>query len=437
MLLKTLSGLGALGAGASLSRAADSANYKALVCVFLFGGNDGNNTIVPMDAARYQQYASVRGNLALTQAELQATTVQGADGKPYAFHPSLTQYASLFTQKRLAVMANTGPLVQPLTAAQYKANQGSVPSNLFSHADQQIEWQTALPQGYAASGWAGRVADQISVMNSPSTFPTVLSVAGNTIFGAGQQTKLGTVLPGKQQGLSGFNPNPASQARLTAFQQLLTLDSGAALVQQAQGVVNEGISESNQLNSALASAPALSVIFPTTPIGAQLQQIAQIMQVRGPLAMNRQIFFASLGSFDTHSGQLPTQERLLQQLGAAGQAFQNQVDEWSLSDSVTLFTESDFSRTFVPNSNGGTDHAWGSHHIVVGGAVKGGQIYGSLPSLELGGPDDVGQGRWIPSTPIDQYAATLAQWIGVAPASLSAVFPNLKNFPAGTLGFLG
>lgn len=442
-LLRTLGGFGAAGFASTLGRfsmaqsyAADAPGYKALVCVFLFGGNDGNNAFIPLDAARYGQYSSVRANLALTQAELQATTVQVTSGAPYAFHPALKELATLFGEKSLAVLANVGSLVRPLTAAEYKANQGT-PRNLFSHLDQQTQWQTAVSSGPSSTGWGGRVADELVALNAPSVFPSVVSVAGNAIFGAGASTKPTTVIPGAKLGLAGFDASAASMARDSSLEHLLALPSGATLVGQAQGVMKAGLTDAVLLEKALANEPALTETFPLTSIGGQLAQTARLIQARGSLAMSRQIFFASLGGFDTHTNELATQSQLFAQLAPAVLAFQRQMETWGLAKQVTLFTESDFSRTFVPNSNGGTDHGWGSHHVIAGGAVQGGALYGAMPSFEPGGADDAGEGRWIPSTSIDQYGATLAKWFGVSSTQLNAVFPSLSNFVQPDLGFLG
>jgi uncharacterized protein (DUF1501 family) len=412
-------------------------DYRALVCVFLFGGNDSNNTIIPSDDVNFKAYQSIRGSLALTSSEL--TQVTSVSGAPYAFHSGLAEVATMFSNKELAVVANTGALVQPLTRAQYQGAQLAIPLNLFSHSDQQIAWQTSIAQGHSSTGWAGRVADYVASQGlNSSSFPSFFSVAGNAMQGTGVSTQPVALAPGQSLQLSGFSSSAASTARLNALTSLLTTESGVSLVQAADDTLSHSMGDATALASALSKSTAMKTVFPTTSIGAQLKQVAQIIQVQSYLGMRRQIFFCSLGGFDTHANELETHNNLYPQLSPALAAFYAATQELGMAQNVTTFTESDFSRTFQPTTTDGSDHAWGSHHLVMGGAVAGGQIYGKFPMFELAGPDDADvRGRWIPSTSIDQYGATLSSWFGVPAAALNTVFPNLANFSAANLGFLG
>jgi uncharacterized protein (DUF1501 family) len=413
-------------------------DYRALVCVFLFGGNDANNMVIPMDDASYQAYLSLRAGLALQSSDL-TSAVTSVSGVPYAFHGKLAEVASLFGSKELAVVANVGSLVQPLTRDQYQNQQAPIPLNLFSHSDQQLQWQTSLAQGHSPTGWAGRAADYIAGQGiNSSNFPVFMSVAGNTLEGLGVQTQPAAITPGQSLQLVGFNNSPASQARWNALNTLLTTDTGVSLVQAANKTMANSISDAKALEAALAKSTPLKTQFPQSNLGAQLAQVAQMIQIASYLGMRRQIFFCSLGGFDTHTNELNTHNTLYPELSPALSAFYDATQEIGMAQNVTTFTESDFSRTFQPTTGDGSDHAWGSHHLVLGGAVQGGQIFGKFPTFELGGPDDADvRGRWIPTTSIDQYGATLCSWFGIPDSALPTVFPNFSNFGSQKLGFLG
>jgi uncharacterized protein (DUF1501 family) len=419
--------------GALNALAATTTDYKALVCIFLYGGNDANNMVIPFDTAGYNNYASLRGPLALAQNTLLPLTPLPT----FALNPSIPDVQSLFNSSNAAIVANVGTLTQPLTRAQYLAG-STVPSNLFSHPDQQTEWQNAATSGSTTTGWAGRVSDMLSSSyNGSAQIPMITSVAGDTLFCNGVSTTPVSVSPGNLGG-SSCSEGSECTARQSAAQALLTFSSGVSLVTADDQITSNAYKYSQVLTAATQSVTPLKTVFPTNNgLAAQLQQIAQIIQVRAALGVQRQIFFCGIGNFDTHSNQIALQNALLASISPAMAAFYAATVEMGVQSNVTSFTMSDFARTFQPNSNTGSDHAWGSHHIVFGGAVKGGKMYGKFPTLALAGPDDSGSnGRWVPSTSSTQYAATLAEWFGVPAAQIGTIFPNATNFSNLNLGFV-
>ena len=439
--------LGAAGLAANLdlftlaAEAATLTDYKALVCVFLFGGVDANNVLVPTDTGGYGQYAAVRGvssGIQLTQAELLQIAPLGSNTYPtFGLHPSLPHMKTLFDLGKLAFLANVGTLTQSTTKADYVA--GKRPDNLYSHSDQQGEWQSAIAAGVSRTGWGGRLADTIAPLAGQS-FPLVTSTAGATLFVTGATSSPLAIPTSGSFGLSGFGTSTPSKARLAALNTLLGLDRGNTLVAAASDITTRAQSLSATVNPILANtSPTLAAAFNglTSTISRELLAVAKMIEAQAATGARRQIFFVSLGGFDTHNNELSTHQTLFGQLSPALNAFYAATNALGVADKVTTFTLSDFGRTFQPAAGGGSDHAWGNHHLIMGGAVKGGNIYGKYPQLVLGGPDDAEkEGRWIPTTSVDQYGATLARWFGAGPAELPTVFPNLGQFPPGDLGFL-
>lgn len=439
----------AVGYAASFSRfgvmnalAQAQTDYKALVCIFLGGGNDSNNMIVPVDSAGYTAYSRARAGLALSQGSL--LPIQPASvGTPFGLHAKLPELQQLFNQKHLAVMANVGTLITPVTKQQVQQGGAQLPDNLLSHLDQQLQMQSAqFTGGLPEVGWGGRVVEvpSIKALNASALLPASISLDGENVFADGQNARPAIVPPGNVTALDGIDlNNTADLARYNAMQQMLTFDSGLSLVQTANGTMQNAFQDTKALSDAFAGASPLKTVFPQNSyLAAQLQQVARIIQVRQSLGLGRQVFFVQTGGYDTHSDQLNAHNSLYADLSTSLNAFYQATQEMGVQQQVTSFTLSDFGRALQPDSTSGTDHAWGSHLLILGGAVHGGDLYGTFPTLALGGPDDAtSQGRWIPTTSLDQYGATLASWFGVPDADLISVFPNLGNFTTPKLTFMG
>ena len=419
--------------GAVNALAQSGSDYKAIVCIFMFGGNDANNMIVPM-GPNHAAYQKIRQGLALPEGSLLSTPT--SKGLPFGLHGSLAPIHPLYASKKLALIANVGMLVKPLSRDQYRTGAVPAPNNLFSHSDQQQQWQNASPLAPATTGWAGRVADRVQGLNAPSNFPAAVAINGNSLQLIGQVTRP-TTISGDDFGIAGNDGNIVSDARQNALQEMLKFDSGVVLFQAANRILSDAVAVSKLVDDATRGASALTTAFPGSGLGQQLAEVAKIIQARQVLGMKRQIFFVSQGGFDTHSAQLGTHAGLMNELSQAMLAFYNATAEMGIADKVVTFTESEFNRTFQPNGSVGSDHAWGTHTLVMGGSVLGGDMYGSFPTHALQGPSDSGdRGNWIPTTSLDQYGATMAQWFGVNPLDLGLVFPNLVNFTQKTMGFL-
>ena len=435
-----LAGTVALGQfGAFAAHAAAANDYKALVCIFLYGGNDTNNMIVPLDTAGYANYAQTRSFLALPKSQLLPLAVRS--GTPqYGLHPALPGLQSLWASGSVAVVANVGTLVEPLTKAQYLSTATAKPESLFSHSDQQHQWQASISNGSASSGWGGRLLDELAQLNVNSSVPAMISTGGNNLFVTGAASQALVIPTGGSFGLNGFSNSSADAVRRSALEELLNVDANVNLTQAAQAVMRGALTSSAILNPILTTTDAtLSARFKglTDSLSLQLLAIAKVIEARSTLGASRQVFLATLGSFDTHTNQLFQQQALFSQLDAALAAFHGAMADIGAAKSVTAFTLSEFSRNFLPNTGGGTDHAWGSHPLVIGDAVNGGRIYGTMPTLQLSGPDDASNlGRWIPTIAVDQFAATLATWFGADATALASVLPNLAAFAPRNLEFI-
>jgi uncharacterized protein (DUF1501 family) len=430
--------------GIDAANAQTATNYQALVCVFLFGGNDSNNMIVPY--TDYAQYGAVRtagSNVAIAQADLLQFNAPRA-GKAFGFHPSLAPVKSIYDAGKLAVIANVGTLIAPLTKSDYTANRNR-PANLFSHSDQQSAWQGLIPNASLRTGFGGRFADKLVVVNSGQQIPTVVSASGSQIFANGTTSAPFVVPSNGGVTVSGQGSDAVTQARYNALKALLNTGSSNQIVQGAAKVMTDSLS-ANEVANPFLSATTPTVIQTAftaggaqlnTNIAQQLKQVARLIEARNTLNVKRQVFFVSLGGFDTHSNTVATQTNLFNQLAPAMKAFYDYTVAAGVAGSVTTFTMSDFNRTFIGNGNNGVDHAWGGHALVFGGAVRGGDMYGVYPQMALSGPDDSGSnGAWIPTTAVDQVGATLGKWFGIAGTDLNAIFPNLGRFAAPDLGFM-
>lgn len=433
-----LRAINAATAQAIRSAAASGPEFRALVCLFLYGGNDANNMIVPTDNATYNVYSAARGPLALAQSSLLPLNLITPDpqGRTFGLHPNMPELQALFnTDRKLAIMANVGTLVEPTTAAQYLNGTANLPPQLFSHADQQVEWQTGWADGPAITGWGGRLADLLTSFNNADTISMSISLAGSNTFQVGNTVSEYPVSTAGPIGLTGFG-GTRGQIRYQAVQDLLNLPHQNLFEAEFAKITNRAITNNTILANAV-SGVTLNTPFPAnSDLSAQLQMIAKIIAVRDTLGMRRQIYFCSVGGYDTHDDELATQNNLLAELSQCMNAFYQATKELGIADRVTLFTASDFSRTFQANG-GGSDHAWGSHALILGDSVKGGDIYGAYPTIAMGGPEDVGEGRWVPTTSVDEYSATLAKWYGVSsPTDLATVLPNIGHFANPDIGFM-
>ena len=458
-LLSALSSLRLMGAAASPANGpqlparagALPSDYKALVCLFLQGGNDANNLIIPTGSG-YAAYAAARSNLALPQTGLLPLAPRTSDGRTWGLHAAVPELHSLFGSGRAALLANVGTLVYPTTKDQYAKATVPLPPQLFSHSDQQVQWQHSVPDKPTPTGWGGRIADLLNAFNANNEISMSISVAGKNTFQVGSTVSQYAINTSGAVTLTGgaSSKTSADGVRFAAQKDLFGAAQSALLGAAFAGVSKDAITSAELLNTVLAASPTINTPFPLqadgrnfTSAGGQLRMVARLIGAGPTLGLKRQIFFVQLGGWDTHASQVDnatptsgTHAALFSQISEAVSAFYDATIELGAEKQVTLFTASDFGRTYRSNGDG-SDHGWGSHHFVVGGAVKGGDLYGRMPTLTVGGPDDTTQGRWIPTTSVDEYAATLATWFGVSATDLPIVLPNIGRFAKPNLGFMG
>jgi uncharacterized protein (DUF1501 family) len=448
--------LATIGAAAAQTARSD---YKALVCLFMNGGNDSFNTVLATDPASWAEYLRLRGSadsgfIALPSpgnpgGPLPIVPKTAQAGRSFALHPNLLQLKSIFDTGRLAIVPNVGPLVMPTTTAQYLSRSVRLPQKLFSHNDQQSLWQSSMPEG-AKSGWGGRMGDLFAASNSAPIF-TSISVSGNAVFLAGQlinqyQITGAGAVPINGLGGALFDSSPSANT----LQAIISSDGSNLFEKEHAAVVRRSIAAQSQLATGLVPAGAAGVSDPTrynsprrgklagNPLAVQLQTVARVIASRSALGTRRQVFFVSMGGFDTHDNQLVRHAELMAQLDHAMAYFDGTLGNLlgaDLRSQVTLFTASDFGRTFRSNGDG-TDHGWGGHHLVMGGAVRGQDIAGAFPVTGLGHALDVGGGSLLPQYSVDQYGATLASWFGLSASHIAEVFPGIGNFTNRNLGFM-
>ena len=416
--------------------------YRALVCILLAGGNDSFNMLVPTGSSEYGNYAAVRGDLALAQSALLPLGSSGVPGRSFGLHPGMPEVQALYDQGDLAFVANVGTLVEPVTLSTYEAGSASLPLGLFSHSDQIAQWQTALPDQRSVTGWGGRLADVLSELNGSQQISMNISVAGSNLFQNGSQTVEFSVSPaGGAVTIDGYEGDSVlDQLRTVGIDSLMN-DRYKNLFETAYAdKVRSAIDGNKLFEQALGAAPVLTTQFSAAPLSQSLRMVAQTIAAREQLDMKRQTFFVLLGGWDHHDETLGNQADMLPLVSQALDQLYAATVEMGVEDQVTTFTISDFGRTLTSNGRG-SDHAWGGNQIVMGKAVKGGQIYGDYPSLYAGNPLDVGRGRLIPTTAVDEYFCELALWAGVDASQLDLVLPNLDRFydtaqGAAPIGFL-
>ncbi|MDP3251588.1 MAG: DUF1501 domain-containing protein [Hydrogenophaga sp.] len=425
-----------LASGAASAQSAG--DHKALVCIFLAGGNDQSNTVVPSSGAGYNTYQQARPSLALSAASLLNVAPTGYSGQPIGLNPSLSGLHTLFNQQRVAIMANVGTLAVPTTRAQWNSGRPTVatPQQLFSHSDQQTAWQTGVPDRPSSTGWQGRMGDLLaSAYNPGSGVSIAMSVGGNNIMQSGNSTIQYQLTTDGAVRVSALGSLYGSSVGAAALRTMMTESRSQLLEGELNKISSRALSAESLVSGAL-SGVSLSTTFPQTGLGRQLQMVARMIAARNGLGQRRQMFFVQQGGYDFHDNLVTDQGNRLRELGDAMAAFYQATAALGVANQVTAFTASDFGRGLQHNGRG-SDHGWGAHHFVMGGAVQGNRVYGQFPTVALNGPEDAGQGRLIPTTSVDEYVGTLARWFGVSLSNLPLVLPNIGRFASRDLGFMG
>ncbi|ESQ88248.1 hypothetical protein ABAC460_16445 [Asticcacaulis sp. AC460] len=438
---------GAAGGSAFLTQlaaaggaAAQTANdYKALVCVFLYGGNDQSNTVIPYDVNAYARYQLARPTLAIPRNNLLTINPVSYTGPALGLSPHLRGIRGLFGQGKAAIIANVGTLAYPVTRAQYEGNSRPLPFQLFSHSDQTGQWQSGLPDKASRTGWLGRIGDMMAPgFNSPNAISIAMSIAGNNAIQAGSSTIQYQITPWGPIRIDPINSwGPLWQAPQATenIRSMLLRQNGHMISRGFSAIYNRAVESEQKLSRALEAAPTLTTPFPNNYLGAQARMVARLISIQQQLGQRRQIYFIAAGGYDFHDNLLTEQGERLTELDGAITALYKATEEMGLASNVTTFTASDFGRALQHNGRG-SDHGWGSHHFVVGGAVRGRRVVGKMPTVDLDTDTDAGQGRLIPTTSVDQYAATLARWFGVPASEIATIMPNIGRFSNSNLGFM-
>lgn len=430
---------------AGLSDAAafdNSGGYKALVCVFLLGGNDHANTLIPFDAPNYNRYAQIRDTIAIGRDALGPQVLNPrqdqtlTDDMQLALAPTMPRMKARFDQGVMAPLLNVGPLIAPITKQQFISDDLARfprPAKLFSHNDQQSTWQSGSPEG-SVSGWGGRMGDLAASSNTNSMF-TAINATGNAVFLSGDQIQPYGISSNGAITVRALDRRLyGSQAASDALRTLLTAGNGTVFGNDYAMANARSIQFSGFIDDAVSNV-SLGTQFSDSSLSSQLEIVAQLIAARGSLGVTRQVFLVSTGGFDNHDGLIGTHEGLLAGVDAAMDEFYRAMEEIGAADQVTTFTASDFGRTLASNGDG-SDHGWGGHHLIMGGAVNGGQFYGTAPKISVDADDQVGRGRLLPSTSVDEYSATLAKWLGVEAGEIPIISPNIANFNSPDLGFM-